>query len=90
MSQGRPVIGTTPGGHSDIVEHGRNGLLVPAGDVEALSEAMRVLIDDAGLRGRMGEHAVQTARRFTPKPVVDAYEALYRTTIRAAARVQDR
>ena len=44
MSRGRALIGTTPGGHADMIEHGVTGLLVPAGDAAALREAMRSLI----------------------------------------------
>ncbi len=35
MSRGRAVVGTIPGGHTDIVVDGENGLLVPSGDVDA-------------------------------------------------------
>jgi glycosyltransferase involved in cell wall biosynthesis len=86
MSRGRPVIGTTPGGHSDIIDDGVNGLLVPAGDVPALTAAMRRLIDDGELRERFGEAALTTAQRFTPEPVLDAFEDLYRETMAVAAR----
>ena len=48
MSSGRPVIGTTPGGHEDMIDDGETGFLVPGGDSEALATAMARLIDDAG------------------------------------------
>jgi len=57
MSQGRPVIGTRPGGHEDMIDDGVNGLLVPAGDSAALAAAMRRLIDDGEGRERMAEAA---------------------------------
>ena len=40
------MIGTFPGGHTDLIEDGVDGLLVPAGDVVALGRAMRRLVDD--------------------------------------------
>ncbi len=46
MSNGRPAIGTTPGGHEDMIEDGETGFLVPGGDAEALAAAMARLIDD--------------------------------------------
>ena len=48
------MIGTRPGGHEDMIEDGENGLLVPAGDSEALAVAMSRLIEDAALRERLG------------------------------------
>lgn len=83
MSRGRPVIGTRPGGHADIVDDGENGLLVPAGDSGALTVAMRRLVDDAPLRAKMGERARERAELFTPQRVVPAFENLYQ---RALAR----
>ncbi|HKP12270.1 MAG TPA: glycosyltransferase family 4 protein [Blastocatellia bacterium] len=40
FSQGLPVITTNRAGAADLVRHGVNGLIVPAGDVEALREAL--------------------------------------------------
>ena len=57
MSQGRPVVVTDNGGQREYVEHGKNGLLVPPGDARALAGAMERLVDDAGLRQRLGQQA---------------------------------
>ena len=57
MSQGRPVVVTDNGGQREYVEHGKNGLLVPPGDAEALAGAMGRLVDDAALRQRLGRQA---------------------------------
>jgi glycosyltransferase involved in cell wall biosynthesis len=85
MSRGKAVVGTTPGGHADIIEHGRNGLLVPAGDAEALEGAMRTLIEDPALCERLGTAARARARDFTADVVVPRYERLYTRAIRAAS-----
>jgi glycosyltransferase involved in cell wall biosynthesis len=57
--QGKPVIasdavGAVAGG---LVRDGRNGLVVPAGDAEALAAALRRLHDDPALRERLGAQA---------------------------------
>jgi glycosyltransferase involved in cell wall biosynthesis len=65
MSRGRAVIGTRPGGHVDMIDDDETGLLVPAGDAEALEVAMRRLIGDAGLRDRLGRAARVASLRFT-------------------------
>lgn len=45
MALGRPVISTFVAGIPELVESGTNGWLVPAGDVEALAEAMKVCLE---------------------------------------------
>lgn len=77
MSRGKPVIGTKPGGHTDLIIDGETGLLVPAGDVPALTEAMRTLITDEAGRERLGQAAGIHARRFTPEVSIPLIEELY-------------
>jgi len=78
MSMGKAVIGTTPGGHSDMIAPGETGLLVPAGDVEALTGAMQLLIDDSELRERLGRGARERAKLFTASKIVPRFEQVYR------------
>ncbi|MBA2516792.1 MAG: glycosyltransferase, partial [Solirubrobacterales bacterium] len=54
MSRGRPVIGTTPGGHADMITDGVTGRLVPPRDVTALAAAMRELVASPSTTERMG------------------------------------
>ena len=54
---GRPVITTTAGGCAEAVEHNLSGLLIPANDVSALSDAIRHLLSDSLLRQKMGNRA---------------------------------
>jgi glycosyltransferase involved in cell wall biosynthesis len=77
MSKGKPVIGTMPGGTGDMIVDGESGLLVPAGDVGALRNAMQRLTDDEELRCRLGRKAGRQAARFTVDAVMPRFEALY-------------
>jgi glycosyltransferase involved in cell wall biosynthesis len=65
-----------PTGPSDVIEDHRNGLLVPANDVDALGAAIRELIDDEELRRRCGAAAVATARDYTMEAVGPRWEEL--------------
>lgn len=88
MSRGRPVIGTTPGGHGEMIRDGVSGLLVPGGDVEALVRAMRTLIDDEALRTGMAAEARIDASRFTESVVFPQFESLYTRAFEESNRRQ--
>jgi glycosyltransferase involved in cell wall biosynthesis len=81
MSCGKPVIGTTPGGHTDLIIDGKTGFLVPAGDVSALADAMRTLILDPEKRDRFGVAAQKHASLFTPAISLPRIERLYEDLI---------
>jgi glycosyltransferase involved in cell wall biosynthesis len=78
QSQGVPVIGTTPGGHDDMIVDGEDGLLVSPGDAAVLRTAMERLVADPKLRSAMGRRARVSAQRFTAERIVPEFEALYR------------
>ncbi len=81
MSRGKAVIGTTPGGHVDMIAPGDTGLLVPAGDVSALTQAMNDLIAQPELRERLGRAAKDRARLFTASVAVPQFERFYQLVI---------
>jgi glycosyltransferase involved in cell wall biosynthesis len=54
MSAGRPVISTNAVGPSEIIRHGKTGLIVPIADANALSEASIDLLGDFELSKKMG------------------------------------
>jgi glycosyltransferase involved in cell wall biosynthesis len=81
MSRGKAMIGTTPGGHTDMIVPGETGLLVPSGDVDALVQAMTTLIEQAELRERLGAAAKVQAGRFTASVAVPQFERFYQLLI---------
>ena len=62
MAHGRPVVATAVGGLVDVVEDGVTGVLVRPRDSAALRREVRRLLDDAGLRARLGAAARDRAR----------------------------
>ena len=78
MTLGRPVVATTVGGTPELVADGETGLLVPPRDVEALTAALKRVLDDEGLRRRLGEagrHRV--AERFSSEAMTRNVLAVY-------------
>ena len=53
MAIGVPVVTTRLPGIEELITHEQSGLLVPAGDTEALAKALRRLLEDAALRHRL-------------------------------------
>ena len=84
MNRGRPVIGTTLGGHIDMIGDSA-GILVPQGDVGALAEAMERLIADPALREQDGRVARERAEDFAATAVIPRFEETYRDVIAAGA-----
>ncbi|MEW6210184.1 MAG: glycosyltransferase [Acidobacteriota bacterium] len=64
MSTGLPVVATDVGGHSEIIDDGLNGWLVPPRDVPSLTEALREALTDAQKSAWMGEAARERAIRI--------------------------
>jgi glycosyltransferase involved in cell wall biosynthesis len=78
MALGKPVVTTPVGGVAELVEHGRNGLLVPPEDPVALAAALRRLCDDPGAARSMGQEGMRDTRaRFGLEGMFSATFALY-------------
>jgi glycosyltransferase involved in cell wall biosynthesis len=78
MACGKPCVATRVGGVSDIVDHGKTGLLVEYGNVQALKEALVSLLGDHELRAEIGAAARRSVgERFDWSAVVSRIEAEY-------------
>jgi len=60
MACSLPVIATYETGATTVIENGREGLIVPARNPEALANAMQTLADDSSLNQQMGHAALQS------------------------------
>jgi glycosyltransferase involved in cell wall biosynthesis len=82
MACGAPVVGFRVGGIPDMVRHGENGLLVPTGDVRALSDAIHTLLADDERRICMGKAGRAIAEReYSCKLQGERYMDLYRSIV---------
>ncbi|MCX7121201.1 MAG: glycosyltransferase [Gammaproteobacteria bacterium] len=66
LSKGTPVISTDcSDGPSDIVINGRNGFLVPVGDILAMRDALDLLAGDEQLRQNLADYACESVAYLT-------------------------
>jgi glycosyltransferase involved in cell wall biosynthesis len=77
MSMGKPAIGTTPGGHTDMIVDGETGYITQPGDADDLARAMQSLIDSPELCNRMGRAARARAQLFAADTVVPKFEKFF-------------
>lgn len=77
MAASRPVVATRVIGLEELIDDGRNGLLVPSGDATAMATAVRRLIGDPVLSARLGRNASATARNYSEEGMIGAYLSVY-------------
>ena len=77
------VLSDHVGAGYDLLEHGRNGLLVPAGDPAAAGEAIRALAGDPERRAAMGAASREIVSGWGYEPSI---ENLVRVAVRVAGR----
>lgn len=87
MRFGRPVVASAVGGIPDIVEDGRTGWLVPAGDVAELAGALdRVAADPEAARRVAAAGRSMALDRFSWSSILARLSACYDTAINARRR----
>ena len=89
MACGVPVVATATEGTKEIVNDGTTGLIVPIGDVSALSAAIVSLLEDEDRRLALGAHSRDWARaRFDLERMIEMTERVYAEALRGASRVR--
>jgi len=83
LAVGTPVLAMEAGGVGEVVQDGVNGLLVPAGDTAALTDAVRRYFADEGLRERLRAAAARSVAAYAPERVFGELEATLRRVARA-------
>ncbi|MBV6319946.1 glycosyltransferase family 4 protein [Duganella violaceipulchra] len=78
MSSGIPIVSTAVGGIPDFIGHEVDGMLVTPGAVAPLAAAMVALLGDAGMRGRLREHAFgRVGREYSFAAVMAQLQQIY-------------
>ena len=81
MACGTPVVASEVGGLAYLVQDGKTGYTVPAGDPEALAAKLRDIIIDQDLRYRLGEQAAAFAKGYDWQMIAEQVADLYQNVI---------
>lgn len=83
MALGLPCISTDcdGGGAKFLIENEKNGLLVPKGDVEALSEAMSKMLSDKEFAEQCGREAHKICERLAPEKIYGEWESFIKEVV---------
>lgn len=73
MAAGIPVVASDADGPRDVLTHGREGFLVPPGDLTELAARIVELAKDQKLRFHMGQNGVAKARQFDGNRILRQY-----------------
>ena len=85
MATGMPIIGSQASGIAEVVEQGRNGILVSPGDASELADALRRLLTDMELYANLKRAGLETATRFDLPSMMSCTTAVYQSVLEARA-----
>ncbi len=78
MAEGVPVVATPVGATPELIEHERTGLLAAVGSPQSLADALARLLDDPGLRQKLGEAGLERVRcQCNEEGVVRRYAEIF-------------
>jgi phosphatidylinositol alpha 1,6-mannosyltransferase len=78
LAAGKPVVAADAMALPHLVRAGETGWLYPPGDIAALADRLRRLLDDPSARVRMGAAGRELIAQQTMHSTLDRFEALYR------------
>ena len=81
MACGTPVVASQVGGLAFLVQDGVTGFTVPVDDPQALADRLMVLTNDHDLRQKLGNQAVEVARKYDWHNIAGQIFDLYKSLI---------
>jgi glycosyltransferase involved in cell wall biosynthesis len=86
LASGRPVVATDSGGPPEYVSDGTTGFVVPVGDVPAMAERVRRLLNDPALADALGRAGrLRMVDGFGYPRMIREITSLYEEVLRGAA-----
>lgn len=81
LHAGLPIVATNVGSCAEVVHHGNNGFLAPAGDAAALADHLLRLFDDDALRAEFSGVSRKLALRYSIETSAHDHAAFYATLL---------
>jgi glycosyltransferase involved in cell wall biosynthesis len=82
MAAGLPIVASAVGGIVELIDDNRSGVLVPAGDPQALADGICRLMADGRLAARCGDAArADASASYSFERMVSAFESVYLTEL---------
>lgn len=79
MEANLAIIATRVGGIPEMIQDGKNGLLITPGDIDGMTAALTSLISNSRLRSQLGGAARETfLSTYSEEKVIPQFEAIYR------------
>ena len=82
MMMGLPVIATNCAGCDEVIENGKNGLLIQVGDQNGLVEALHTLIENEEYRNAIAKNGQKSVQRFQVDAIIQTWEQVISSCIR--------
>ncbi|GBG09011.1 glycosyl transferase [Paenibacillus agaridevorans] len=86
MACGLPIVATRNRGHNELIDEGRTGFIVEAGDVESFASRLQLLYYFRDSRRRMGGRGAERARRYSLEQVMGELGEMYLTLMSEVTR----
>ena len=78
MAMSKPLVASDIGGHRELIQNESTGLLFKPGDVSALADTLQRLLDDGGLRAKLGTQGNDWVRKnHTWSKTTAIYSTIY-------------
>jgi len=81
MASGKPVVAAANAGYRTLLTGEGARFLTPPGDVDALTDGLRTLVNDADLRAKLGEWGRRNAMNYDARAVAPKFVAVYEEAI---------
>jgi glycosyltransferase involved in cell wall biosynthesis len=84
MACGLPCVSTdcSPGGASELIQSGENGIVVPCGDAKAIAAAILRLLNDQGKAEKMGAEAKKIVDKLNPAIIYGEWEKYVKSFVK--------
>jgi glycosyltransferase involved in cell wall biosynthesis len=82
---GLPVIGTTAGGIPEIIENGKNGLVVPVQAPQKLAGAILTILEKEALRRKYGNNSLEFVKKFDIDITIEKNINLYQNLLKSGS-----